>query len=273
MKIGGNPAAKPLIETAKLSLPTKKNTPANSLGDLSILLYGREKIGKTSFSAQFAEALFLLFEPGGKDLSIYARMVKDWKEFLGYIELLEKNLDMFKTIIVDTADLCYKLCEEYMLKKLLIQHASDEDFGKGWSLMRDEFSRAIVRLLKTGRGVIFTSHAVEKEIKTRKGQKYDRVMPTMSKQAREILEPIVDVWAYMEYDEDGNRMLHLRGDAQIQAGHRLQNHFIGVDKVPMGKTAEEAYANFVDAFNNNITFPISGEVAAEEKTKKLVIRR
>ena len=239
-------------ESSSLSLPTKRNVPANSLGNLSTLLYGREKIGKTSFAAEFEDALFLLFEPGGKDLSIFSRYVQSWKEFLGYIDLLASEPDQFKTIVIDTADLCFKMCEEFMLRKLAIQHASDEDFGKGWTLMRDEFARAIIRLLKLGRGVIFTSHSIEREIKTRKGEKYDRIMPTMSKQAREILEPIVDVWAYMEYDDNGARVLHLRGNAQLAAGHRLQNHFIGVDTIPMGKTAKEAYNNFVRAFNNEL---------------------
>lgn len=240
------------MENDGLTLPTTKTGRLKSLGECSILLYGREKIGKTSFAAEFPETLFLMFEPGGKDLEIYSRNILDWKDFLGYIVLLEKNPERFKTIVVDTADECYKMCEHYMLKKLAIQHASDEEWGKGWSLIRDEFSRAIIRLLKLGRGVIFTSHSMEREIKARDGRKYDRVVPTMTKGAREILEPIVDIWAYMEYDDTGNRQLLLRGDSQVSAGHRLQNHFVGVDKLPMGKNAKTAYENFVNAFNGNL---------------------
>lgn len=249
-----------------LSLPTGLSQPVESLGECSILLYGREKIGKTSFSAQFPDAFFLLFEPGGKDLSIYSRNVMNWKEFLGYIDLLEENKKQFKTIIIDTADECYKMCEHYMLKKLMIQHASDEDWGKGWSLIRDEFARAILRILKLGRGVIFTSHSAEREIKARDGRKYDRIVPTMVKGAREILEPVVDIWCYMEYSESGQRVLHLRGDAQISAGHRLQNHFVGVSTLPMGKTAEEAYKNFVAAFENKTP-------ELQPASKKLTVRR
>lgn len=261
MKIGGSSEKAPLIQAATLSLPKERNVPNELIGDYSLLLYGREKIGKTSFAAEFPDAFFLMCEPGGKDLEIFSREVKDWKSFTGYIDLLEKNPGKFKTVVVDTADRCYKLCEEAVHKKMLIKHASEGDFGTGWSMPKEEFARQIIRLLQLGRGVIFTSHATEKEIKSRSGSKYDRVVPTMSKQAREVLEPIVDIWAYMEYGEGEDRQLHLRGDSHLAAGHRLQNHFKGVDQIPMGKTAKDAYTNFVAAFDNSLDL-------AEDKPKK-----
>jgi len=235
---------------SSISLPRERNVPKPKLEDYSVLLYGLEKIGKTSLAAQFPDAFFLMCEPGGKALEIYSREVMDWKQFLGYIDLLDKDRSRFRTIVVDTADRCFKMCEEAVLQRLLIKHASDEDYGKGWAMIKDEFARAIVKLLKLGRGVIFTSHSIEKEIKSRDGQRYDRIVPTMAKGAREILEPIVDIWAYMEYDNTGQRVLHLRGDTHLAAGHRLQDRFVGVSKIHMGKSAKEGYANFVAAFNN-----------------------
>jgi GTPase SAR1 family protein len=264
------------IETGSpsaLSLPTKLSLPREDLGDFSLLIYGLEKVGKTSFLAQFPEALFLMCEPGGRDLSIYQREVMDWRQFKGYIDLLEKNRSDFKTVVVDTADRCFKMCEDYMLRKLVIQHASDEDFGKGYSMIRDEFSAAIIRLLKLGRGVAFTSHALTREVKARSGVKYDRTMPTMSKQAREILEPIVDIWGYMEYNDQGDRVLRLRGDTQVAAGHRLQNHFHGVDAIPMGKSAEEAYRNFLTAFDNKLQPEIKPALQTVPGKSKLKIGR
>jgi len=64
-----------MITTEKngLSLPTKKSAPATDLRELSALYYGREKIGKTSFLAEFEDNLFLMCEPGSKGLSILKR--------------------------------------------------------------------------------------------------------------------------------------------------------------------------------------------------------
>lgn len=254
-----------------LFLPKEKSSPIKRIGELSMLLYGLEKIGKTSLSAMFPDAFFLMCEPGAKGLSILKREVRDWKEFVRYLELLEADPDYAKTIVVDTADRCYKMCEEYMLKKMAIQHQSDEEFGKGWTLVKDEFARQIDKLLKLGRGVIFTSHAADKEIRTRTGNKYNRIMPTMSKQAREVLEPIVDLWAYMEYNDEEGRVLHLRGNSQIAAGHRLQTNFVGIDTVPMGKNASEAFENFMAAFHTTDAAP--EKAGNNNEKKKLTIRR
>ncbi len=268
--VSGGPRPSPSSSPGNraLTLPTTLSKPATDLRELSALYYGLEKIGKTSFLAEFEDNLFLMCEPGSKGLSILKRDVMNWKEFVGYIDLLEADRSLYQMITVDTADRCFKMCEKHVLTKLAIQHASDEDFGKGYSMIRDEFAFQIDRLLKLGRGVAFTSHAVEKEIKNRNGQKYDRVMPTMPKQAREILEPIIDIWGYMEYDEKEARVLRLRGDSHVAAGHRLQHNFVGVDTIPMGKTPKEAYDNFVAAFQNE-TVPSS----APAPKAKLTLRR
>jgi hypothetical protein len=47
---------------------------------------------------------------------------------------------------------------------------SDEEWGKGYEKARDEFTGEIKKLFDTGKGVIFTSHAVAKEIRTRIGE-------------------------------------------------------------------------------------------------------
>jgi hypothetical protein len=212
------------------------------------LLYGREKIGKTSFAAQFPETLTLLFEPGGKALRIFERKPKSWLEFKGYLELLKADKS-FRTVVIDTVDIAFRMCYAYICKREGIDHPSEEKFSKAWTMMEDEFSECMSALLKLDKGVIFISHDKEKEIKTRTGSVH-RIVPTMSNQARKVLEPMVDIWVYCRYNENSDREFVLRGDESISAGHRLQNnHFKELITVPMGRTAEEAYKNFVDAFN------------------------
>lgn len=248
--------------------PFELSEPTDDLGDYSQLWYGLEKIGKTSMAAQFPDPVFLMCEPGGKALKMNRRNVMDWKDFKRCVDWLEANPKQFRTVVVDTADRAAKMCEDAVLQKLAIQHASDEEWGKGYAMISDEFARVISKLLKLNRGVIFTSHAIEKEIKSRDGSKYDRTLPTMPGMARKVLEPIVDIWMYMEYGKGQEREMVLRGNAEVAAGHRLQKHFIGIDRIPMGKSAQEAYKNFVSAFNNE------GVVSpAAAPRPKLVLRR
>lgn len=237
---------------AGLDLPDELSEISDDLRDYSQLWYGREKIGKTSLLAEFPDTLLLMCEPGAKALRVYKRDVRDWREFVKYVDLLEENPKRFKTIGIDTVDQLAKMCDDYTNQKLAIQHVSDAEWGKAYSMRRDELAKQVSRLLKLGRGVVFTSHAFEKEIKARNGTSYERIEPSMPKFAREVLEPMVDIWAYLAYDVDGNRTMDIRGNDQVAAGHRLQEHFTGIEAIPMGKSAKEAYENFVGAFNNKL---------------------
>ena len=170
-------------------LPTKKSTVEKDLSKYSIFIYGKAKIGKTSLCAQFPDALFLMTEPGGKSLEIYQTNVRNWPHFKQLITELETT-DMYKTVVVDTVDNLFKMCTDWYCKKNAIQHPSDEDWGKGWQMISDEFLLAITKLMQLNRGVIFTSHAASHEIKKYAQPTVTEVCPTLSKQGRRILEPL-----------------------------------------------------------------------------------
>jgi hypothetical protein len=133
-------------------------------------------------------------------------------------------------------------------------------------------------LLGIGKGVILISHATEREIKTRSGTKYDRIQPTMSNQARDIVEGMVDIWAYYTY-EGKRRVLQIRGDEHIMAGNRLQSNFRyggkEVREIDMGSSAEDAYTNLVTCFANKYK-PVAPPPDEDEESapviKKIVKR-
>lgn len=245
-----------------MKLPTAKSIPEDDLQKYSLLLYGREKIGKTTFCAQFPNALFLSCEPGTKALEVYSVEINNWLELKQVVKLLEEDKSKFKTIIVDTVDLAYKYCEAWGCQVLSVKHLSDEEWGKGWGLVRDEFHTTMSKILKLGRGVVFVSHAIEKEIK-RKDSSRHRVSPTMAGAAERILEPMVDIWGYYFYGENGNRTIQIVGDDGIAAGHRIENHFIGVNEIDCGKNAKEAYEAYVKAFYT--------QVVKEKSPEQLVV--
>lgn len=264
-KVASRPAAKKL----ELSLPTGKNKPCEALQDYSILLYGAKKIGKTSLASMFPDTFFLFCEPGGKGLSTYSRPVRDWNEFKGYVDLIAKD-KKFKTVVIDTSDYAYEYCMDYVCKKLVIDHPSDEGWGKGWKAVKKEFTLVLTKLLHSGKGVIFISHSREEEISKRSGDKFHRTSNTMPGQAKELLEGIVDVWGFYTY-EGKRRVLLIEGDDYIDAGHRLENRFKYPDgsdirSIPMGSSKEQAFKNFLDAFENKLQKPTTTK-------KKLKLRR
>lgn len=234
------------LKPVEYSLPTERSVPSHRLADFSILLYAPGKWGKTTLANQFPKPLFLKTENGTKSVSVFDRWVNKWDDFLAYIKLLERTKD-FSTVVIDTADLLYKRCDEAVCRELDIDHVSEEGFAKGYDRIKSEFILACTRITASQRGVIFISHSEEKTIR-RMGRETERTVPTMPKGALKIIHPMCDIIAYGHYDETGQRVLQIRGDEDILAGHRLQEHFVGVNEIRMGKSPEEGYANFVAAF-------------------------
>jgi hypothetical protein len=255
-------------EESKYTLPDEKTSRKKELKDYSILLFGEKKCGKTTLAAQFDDPFFFLCEPGEGDEELFMREINSWEEILGYTRALKKAPEKFKTLVIDTADLAFQYCQKYVCEKMGIDHPGDEGYGKGWNALKLEFSAWVNRILKLGRGVVFLSHATEKEIKRLDGTTSDKIVPTLSGQAREILDAVCDIIAYYTYDAKGRRVLRIRGSADIAAGHRCQSHFVGISEVRMGKNAKQAYANFVEAFETTEGEDDSEEEEGGERKKK-----
>lgn len=215
------------IDVGTLQLPTEKSAVKGSLQDYVILMYGEKKIGKTTFAARFPNAIFLMFEPGGKSLALYQEQMESWTKFVKYVTLLESSAgDEYSTIIIDTVDIAYDMCFDYMCKKMAITHPTDEnDYGKSWGLIEKEFKFQMNKLLNLGKGVIFISHAKEQEIKTRLQGTFTRVVPTVPTQAARYFTGTADILAYYGYYGD-DRYLVIKGNDNIQAGCRLEHNFL-----------------------------------------------
>jgi hypothetical protein len=237
-------------------MPTSKSKPATNLWAYILLLFGEKKIGKTSMLAENADkTFFFMFEPGAKALEVYSHLFTRWADFKLAVTAFIKD-PRFDIGVIDTVDLAYKMSEAYTYKKLGIEHASDESYGKGWAAVKKEFTDQIMRIVNSGKGVVFVSHATEKKIEIRGGGEYDMITTSMPNQARDVIEGLVDIWAYYGYD-GSNRVLTIQGSDHISAGHRLTKHFKTADggsirEIPMGTSAKEAYQNFLDAFHNRL---------------------
>lgn len=262
------------IGNAEYKLPTSPSVPIQILGGYTMLIYGAKKIGKTSLCSRFPNALFLMFEPGGKALSLYQEPMTSWKKFTRFVELLKKD-NKFQTVVIDTADYAYEDCLTETCAELGIEHPSDAGWGKGWNAVKKAFGAQIRTLLKSGKGVIFISHQREEEIEERSGRKYNRKSNTLPGQARELLEGLVDIWA--NYDYDGKkRKLTILGDDFTDAGHRIESKFKytngdRIRKIDMGNSADEAYQNFMNAFNNKSIKPIETEGGQKSEKKVLPV--
>jgi hypothetical protein len=265
-------------EKVEFALATEASEPSTRLGDYIMLLFGEKKIGKTTLASLFDKAYFVRTESGTKALRVYGSDITSWDMAKAFLKAIRKD-KRFGTVVIDTIDMLYRYCEQAVCRKLGIDDPSEEEWGRGWRAIRSEFEPWLAALAATGKGLILISHANEQEIKTRTGERYHKVMPTMPKQARDIIEAMVDIWACYTYD-GRTRVLILRGDDHVSAGHRLTENFRtpdgeDVEMINMGHSAEEAHKRFVAAFNNRYVPDGKEERPVGKKTalKKAVRKR
>jgi hypothetical protein len=215
-------------------LPTKKTTPTLTWEGAKVFLYGSPKSGKTTLAAGFDSdnTLFICTEPGIGGLSVFAKPVGTWHEFLQTCLALATAEHGYKTVVIDTIDELQRMCTEHVLKDLSASmklatpatSLGDFEWGKGWKAFADEWHRAISKLGTLGVGLVFISHAKFEEIKQRVGT-IQKAVPTLSGTARTFVLGFCDFIWYAEVtaDEDGTpkRILHTDASPLFEAGSRL----------------------------------------------------
>lgn len=206
-----------------ITLPTEPTRPKIALADYMTLIYGPPKIGKTTFASQFPKVLFLATEPGHDALSVYSVNITNWAEFLEACAVIAKGNHAFSTICIDTVDNLFAMCSEYIRAKHKFEHESDLDYGKGWSLVSDEFERKLVKLSLLPYGMVLISHSEEKEIKTRTAT-ITRFVPTLPKTARKVVEPMVSNILFCQSvrtDNGEERLIRTQASETWEAGCRV----------------------------------------------------
>ena len=277
------PATKMLV-----SLPTELSVPPPSMLDYTWMIYGAKKIGKTSLVSHFPGALFLSTEPGVKGQRVYSIACPTWQHFQQAVDLaVADKSGRYKTYVVDTIDIAYEHAWNYICKKKMISHPRDEnDFGATFKEIRVLFRDACLKLIHSGKGVVFISHDTEKEMENAEGETYNRTQPTAPKQALEEIEAVVDVIGHYHYRKQA-RFLSIQGNESLVAGNRLEERFVRaggkvcvaedrVREVPLGSSSAEAFVNLEKAFNNQqvvVDPTITAKPAGTTGTPPVVARK
>ena len=157
-----------------MSLPVEKTKIETSISKQIFLVYGRPKIGKSTFCNQFPNPLFLATEPGLNHLECYKMIINTWEKFLDACADIAKGGHQYKTIVIDTFDNLIDLCADWVCREKSIEHVSELPMGKGYGFVNTQIRQKITKLANLGYAVILVSHCelIEVETKTRKFNKY-----------------------------------------------------------------------------------------------------
>ena len=209
---------------------------SRNLKGYSVFFYGEEKSGKTTTASKFPKTLLLAFEKGYNALpGVMAQPISSWSDFRKVLKQLNNDAAkaMYETIIIDTADIAYDLCEKYICANAKrpdggfgVDAIGDVPYGKGYTLLAKEFDECLRSIVQMDYGLVLISHAVDKTFKDEQGQEYSKIVPTLGSKPRNIVSRMCDIIGYSRVvqNQDGTNStkLFLRGTPRYVAGSRFK---------------------------------------------------
>ena len=133
-------------------LSIKPHQVSRDLRGYSVFFYGEPKSGKTTIATKFPRHLLLAFEKGYNAIpGAMAQPINTWNEFRKVLRQLKdpKVKEIYETVIIDTADIAYDLCEKYILANQGVDKVGDIPFGQGYNLMLGFFNGLKQRTYRT----------------------------------------------------------------------------------------------------------------------------
>ena len=243
-------------------LNVKPHQISPSIEGKTFFFYGGPKTGKTTLASQFPQPLIIGFEKGWNMISgIKAVPIDNWYEALNVQQQLIRlraqynagQIDdpMYRTIVIDTADIASVLAEKFVLKREHKSYLDETEQKRGYEALRREYDNYIQALQKAGYGVINISHAKTIQIKDRRtDEKTDKIVPTVHDRISSIIYRFSDFVGYIstEKDEEGvlQRYITFRADGdEILCGSRGKYM---PERIPLSyETLEEAVKEAVMA--------------------------
>lgn len=209
---------------------------SRDLRGYSIFFYGDPKSGKTTIATKFPRHLLLAFEKGYNAIpGAMAQPINSWAEFKKVLKQLSNSevKEKFETVIVDTTDIAYDLCEKYICANAKrsdggfgVDAIGDLPFGKGYTLVAKEFDESLRSIVQMGYGLVLISHAVDKTFTDETGKEFNQIVPTLGSKPRNIVSRMCDIIGYSRavQNEDGttSTKLFMRGTPRYVAGSRFK---------------------------------------------------
>ena len=200
-------------------LPTEKTKKLYDISKMNTLIYGNPKVGKSTLASQIPDSLFLATEKGYNSLEVYKVDIISWGDLLKTCKELTTTEHKFTNLVIDTVDLLYRKCEDHIMKREGATHPSDLAFGKGFSMVKNEFVRVVNNINQAGYGITFISHSKEVEI-TKGVSKFNYMDTSLSGSVNVVVCGLCDFIFYAYIGSDGDRKIRTKPTKNVNAGDR-----------------------------------------------------
>lgn len=130
---------------------------------IKVVIYGPEGIGKSTFAAQFPDALFIDTEGSTARMDVArTEPPTSLAHLMSILTEIRANPTICRTLVLDTADWAERLCIKSVCDKYQKHGIEEFGYGKGFTYVYEEMGR-ILNLLSdicdAGINIVLTAHA------------------------------------------------------------------------------------------------------------------
>ena len=175
----------------------KKHTPVR------MVIYGNEKIGKSTLAAEFPSPVILDTEDGTHHLDVARVSIGSWSELRAAVAEIGSKPSEFRTVVIDSADWAERLLVEDLLAEHKKKSIEDFGYGKGFTVLAESFGRFLTQcdaLVAAGLNVVMVAHSkVQKTSPPDQVDGYDRYELKLTKQTAPLLKEWCDILAFCNF--------------------------------------------------------------------------
>lgn len=171
------------------------------------LLYGVEKVGKSSLAAQAPSPVLMRTAgertPAEVSIETFPEMA-DLNDFFDHFEALYVEDHSFETLILDSADGLNRLAAAYVCKANNWDNIESPGFGKGFVALEDCWANEIMARLislrdEKGMNIILVAHAETFRFDSPTSDPYARYRPNLPKGVAPIVQAQSDIIAFVNH--------------------------------------------------------------------------
>lgn len=204
-----------------------------------VLVYGAEKVGKSTFAAGAPRPIFLGAENGTERLDVERLQPSTWAEATDWVEELAVEKHDYKSLVVDPVNWLEPMCWQAVVgdSGQTIEEFGG-GFGKGYVAALGHWRSMLLGLekcWKRGMNIVLVAHSQVKNFQNPEGPAFDRYEIAMNAKAAGILKQWVDAVLFARLEtftkidpatkkakgySSGARVLHTQPCAAYDAGAR-----------------------------------------------------
>ena len=243
---------------------------------LRVLLYGPEKIGKTTFAAGAPNGIVIGPEDGTGLLDQARIDAKTWPATMAALHQLLVEKHEFTTVIVDTVDHIEPLMYAFLKDQYHVNEIEEAGGGYGkWSgVVLSEWTKMLValdKLREKGMAVILLAHAKVGKHKNPDGQDFDRYFLSLYDKAAGLIRQWCDVVLFTNYetfvsvDKQTKRAKGVGGTERVVYATRSATYDAG-NRINLPDSFPLSWADFAQ-----YAYPSKEDAAAKDAALRLEI--